>query len=222
MSYALKQMKKDQIDNLVVTMASAVPYAFVMRELARLRYGGEYQPRFFIFDPALHPVYYRKHGYARNVQELYLEQQNRFKKVLGTRSNGRIGVFDEAGGTISGESIRITQEHISSICRKNVWRYACGRKGVMTSRNAESDCGKIIMRDEELVCDKDGAVKRFLVRDLKDNVRRSARKLFEGLPENQLLEYIEFRGCWRAVGKCGLKMIEGYNNIAKETYKAFS
>lgn len=218
-AYTLEKMKKDRITHLVVTMTSAIPYAYVMRELARLKYGKAYRPHFLIYDPGLHPRTHRDHRYSSPREQLYNKQLKRLKAYFDARPNCRVGVFDEAGTGITGKSLRLMQEEISRICGKEIQRYACGKNGVLTSRNATSIFGKIVMREEEFIIAPEAGGRKFFVADIKTNVSRTLRAQFRGLPKEYQVDYTEFRGCWRAIGNSGKTMLNGYRKVAKSIFQ---
>lgn len=215
-SNTLNQLVEDEITDLVVTMASAVPYALVMRHLSRSRYSGQRPVNFLIYDPSLHPKSNRPHKYNRNRSLLHEQQLQRLNTYFKNRPKSRVGVFDESGYRMSGQSIRLTQEQIRGICHQSVKRYTIGRRGLLASRNAESTHGKLFMREEEFISDAANHRREFLVRDLKLNIRRGTRGQFASLAEDLRIAYVEFRGCWRAVGNSAKIMMAGYNRIAEE------
>ena len=210
------RLMEDQISDLVVTMASAVPYALVMRELIRLGYPGHSPVNFLIYDPGLHPQSERPHRFTRNRDHLNEEQLTRLSRYFAVPRNRKVGVFDEAGFKVTGQSIQLAQEQIARICGNPVKYYTCGKKGLLASRNAESINGKLLMRDEEFIQESKNGRRKFLGRDIKSNIHRSSRKQFSSLDADLLIQYTEFRGCWKATGKCAKIMMAGYNRIAAE------
>ena len=218
-SNTLTQLVDDGITDLVVTMASAVPYALVMRHLAQKQFQKRHPINFLIYDPSLHPQSNRPHQFTGKQNELYDKQLRRFQRYFRDRKNCQVGVFDESGYRMTGQSIHLTEEQIGRICHQSVKRYTCGAKGLLASRNAESTSGKLFMREEEFTTAADNGRREFLGRDLKSHIYRGSRDQFSSLEENLLIQYIEFRGCWRAVGKCAKIMITGYNKVSEEIHQ---
>ena len=220
-SNSLDRLVEDGITDLVVTMASAVPYGLVMRHLARIRYPRRPSINFLIYDPSLHPQSKRPHDFTQLPSLLYEKQQRRINRYFKNRPTFKVGVFDESGYRMSGQSIHLTQEQINRVSHQPVKRYTIGGRGLLASRNAESTRGKLFMREEEFISDSSHHRREFSMRDLKTNIQRGSRTQFSSLDKDLRIQYVEFRGCWRAVGKCAIIMLAGYNRIAEEINQRF-
>jgi len=138
------------------------------------------------------------------------------QQYFANRRETHVGVFDETGYKMSGQSIHLAEEQTSKICRSPVKLYTCGKKGLLASRNAESTHGKLIMREEEFLMEAVDGRREFSMEDLNKNVYRGARKQFSALSQDLQMQYIEYRGCWRAVGECAKIILTGYNSIAEK------